>query len=306
MKATEEELRNAVPQPFVDNTPITGNQNQPAKNTVNQNANDPLMEVHHPHHLHHKKKWSEYLSEFFMLFFAVFLGFLVENFREHRVEEERVEKLMDTMMENIRYDTIRLQVNLGRNLELGMGLDSFRFQINEAIQGKVDANKLYYYYWKYGQDFNVPVMNDAAITQLKSAGMLRMVKSYALATEIGDYYERRRSAMAGGNEVIQKRLYELHDAYKLFFSFQGFDDILQRDTVYSGGDPFMERKYEAMLAAHPPLKLINTSPAAFERLYNEVAAYELALRSYNSYIRYMQQGAESLMKHINHEYGFEP
>ncbi len=32
-----------------------------------------IMEVHkHPHHVMHKKKWGEYLLEFFMLFLAVF------------------------------------------------------------------------------------------------------------------------------------------------------------------------------------------------------------------------------------------
>lgn len=42
------------------------------------------MEVHkHPHHVTHKKKWGEYFLEFLMLFLAVFLGFLAENFREH-------------------------------------------------------------------------------------------------------------------------------------------------------------------------------------------------------------------------------
>ena len=40
------------------------------------------MEVHHPHHVTHKKKWGEYLLEFLMLFLAVFLGFLAENWRE--------------------------------------------------------------------------------------------------------------------------------------------------------------------------------------------------------------------------------
>lgn len=34
------------------------------------------MEVHHPHHPTHKKKWSEYITEFVMLFAAVTLGFL--------------------------------------------------------------------------------------------------------------------------------------------------------------------------------------------------------------------------------------
>ena len=41
------------------------------------------MEVHkHPHHVTHKKKWVEYVLEFVMLFFAVFLGFIAENIRE--------------------------------------------------------------------------------------------------------------------------------------------------------------------------------------------------------------------------------
>src|SRR4051812_33587545 len=48
------------------------------------------MEVHkHPHHVTHKKKWTEYLLEFFMLFLAVFLGFIAENIRETNVEHER-------------------------------------------------------------------------------------------------------------------------------------------------------------------------------------------------------------------------
>ena len=36
------------------------------------------MEVHHPTY---KKKWSEYIIEFIMLFAAVTLGFFAENFK---------------------------------------------------------------------------------------------------------------------------------------------------------------------------------------------------------------------------------
>jgi len=62
----------------------------PLKATILQNQETENMEIHkHPHHVTHKKQWGEYLLEFFMLFLAVFLGFLVENFREHRVEKER-------------------------------------------------------------------------------------------------------------------------------------------------------------------------------------------------------------------------
>ena len=51
--------------------------------TLNTQHNEENMEVHkHPHHVAHKKKWGEYLLEFFMLFLAVFLGFAAENVRE--------------------------------------------------------------------------------------------------------------------------------------------------------------------------------------------------------------------------------
>src|SRR4051812_11507484 len=48
------------------------------------------LEVHkHPHHVTHKKNWGEYLLEFFMLFLAVFLGFIAENIRESNIEHKR-------------------------------------------------------------------------------------------------------------------------------------------------------------------------------------------------------------------------
>ena len=49
----------------------------------------------HAHHLHKApgKNFWHYFFEFFMLFLAVFCGFLVENYREHKVENERATEL---------------------------------------------------------------------------------------------------------------------------------------------------------------------------------------------------------------------
>lgn len=55
------------------------------------------MEVHHPHHPTHSKKWKEYLLEFFMLFFAVTLGFFAENIREHYLEKHREIKFLQNI-----------------------------------------------------------------------------------------------------------------------------------------------------------------------------------------------------------------
>ena len=64
------------------------------------------MEVHkHPHHVTHKKKWTEYLLEFFMLFLAVFLGFVAENIRENIVERQREKEYITSLINDVKADT---------------------------------------------------------------------------------------------------------------------------------------------------------------------------------------------------------
>ena len=66
------------------------------------------MEVHHPHHPSHKKKWSEYIIEFIMLFAAVTLGFFAENIREHQVLVERKNQNVEGIVQDLRKDSIQL------------------------------------------------------------------------------------------------------------------------------------------------------------------------------------------------------
>ena len=55
-----------------------------------------------------RKKWTHYFWEFFMLFLAVFCGFLAENWREHIVEHQREKKYILSLIGDIRKDTSEL------------------------------------------------------------------------------------------------------------------------------------------------------------------------------------------------------
>jgi hypothetical protein len=66
------------------------------------------MEVHHPHHPTHKKKWSEYILEFVMLFAAVTLGFFAENIREHQVVEEHKVQNLTAMIGDLKQDSVEI------------------------------------------------------------------------------------------------------------------------------------------------------------------------------------------------------
>lgn len=123
-----------------------------------------------------------------MLFLAVFLGFVAENYREHIVDKEKAKQYMHSMVENLKYDTTRCSLNIKYNMEIAKGIDSFRYQITEAIDGRINPNKLYYYYVVYGKNFSRAVFNEAAITQMQSSGTLSLIKNDHLVTEVLDYY----------------------------------------------------------------------------------------------------------------------
>src|SRR6476619_2453837 len=81
----------------------------PHLQTPNSNLQTDSMEVQkHPHHVTHKKKWNEYLLEFFMLFLAVFLGFVAENIRENVVEHEREKQYMESFITDLQNDSATL------------------------------------------------------------------------------------------------------------------------------------------------------------------------------------------------------
>jgi hypothetical protein len=264
------------------------------------------MEVRHSHHPTHKKKWHEYMLEFLMLFLAVFLGFLVENFREHQVEVHRTRQHMHTMVGNLQFDTTRFGSVWRLNLRTAKGLDSFRYQIREAMQGRVDGNGLYYFMWRYGRTFNYAVTNSSAMTQLKSSGMLRMIKNDSLVAKMAEYYERTYTRLDFDRETAFKRRETTFETYNLFFSFIGFDELIARDTIYSAeGDPFRIRYAAGLLSRDPPLQLLSDDRKLLEKLYTDVAILEMTIRSYVGRLRFSYAAATDLIAAIKNEYHFD-
>src|SRR5438045_4515296 len=109
-----------------------------------QTANDQLqtenMEVHkHPHHVTHKKRWTEYLLEFFMLFLAVFLGFIAENIREHVVEHDRSKEYAISLAEDLHNDTTSINIQR-RSGKIYIAIaDSLLALSKEPLEGRSGA-----------------------------------------------------------------------------------------------------------------------------------------------------------------------
>ncbi|MBA3675204.1 MAG: hypothetical protein H0W75_09690 [Chitinophagaceae bacterium] len=112
-------------------------QKQPIKVKEPQNQN---MEVHkHPHHVTHKKKWGEYLLEFFMLFLAVFLGFIAENQREHMVEKSRARQYASSLMEDLKADTAELNTTISGTRNYALNADTILSELDKPASVQNDT-----------------------------------------------------------------------------------------------------------------------------------------------------------------------
>ena len=143
------------------------------------------MEVHAHTHTP-RKKWTHYLWEFLMLFLAVFCGFLAENVREHQVEKEREKQYIETMISDLKDDTVLLNKSILEFKQKGVELDSLIVLLN-STNIKDHGSELYYYGRKANR-FTFFSSTDRTIQQMKNSGAFRLIRNNNAASNILQYY----------------------------------------------------------------------------------------------------------------------
>ena len=158
--------------------------------TNNPNQETENMEVHkHPHHVTHKKKWGEYLLEFFMLFLAVFLGFVAENIREHKVERVREQEYIESLIADLKSDQ---QVLAQHILHVRAGasiMDSLITFLNTPSLIPENTGNLYYWA-RLAPRLNPLSTNTRTFEQLKNSGNFRLIRNLSTSNKIMTYYEK--------------------------------------------------------------------------------------------------------------------
>src|SRR5690242_4508643 len=132
------------------------------------------MEVHAHSHTE-RKKWTHYFWEFLMLFFAVFCGFLAENFREKQVEHHREKDYMHSLTQDLDADIKDIDMNLDLAATVTEKLDSFVYLLNEK-----DPDENAYDLYKLGSIAGRIVQvsfNDRTSSQLKNSGTMRLIRN---------------------------------------------------------------------------------------------------------------------------------
>lgn len=171
------------------------------------------MEVHHKHHA--PKKWSEYLTEFVMLFAAVTLGFFAENQREHYIERHREQEYMQSLLEDLVKDTMELSVAtkyIDRQIAF---IDTSIYLLRNPRLSTEDLKRLYL--------FNLSSLGNRGSelstrtsAQLKNAGGMRLVKSHEIGNLITDYWQRHEFLQRYEDIVGDLKLKARDQSYRIF------------------------------------------------------------------------------------------
>jgi len=144
------------------------------------------MEVH-PHTHTERKKWTEYFWEFLMLFLAVFCGFLAENFREHKVEQQRAKELAVSFYDELSGNLTALEnTNIFREKKhKSLKYLQIYFQDSSIVNcSNTFTIQLLYGFFTLSPSFFEP--SDAILEQLKNSGSLRYFKSSELQKLTGN------------------------------------------------------------------------------------------------------------------------
>jgi hypothetical protein len=261
------------------------------------------MEVHHHPQLHHERKpWKEYLLEGLMIFLAVFMGFIAENIRESVVERGKEKEYLKEMVANLKFDTTRCHNNSALNEARMQGIDSLKAELQNAMAGKIDGNKLYYFTIKYAAGYNPAFFSSSALTELRSSGSLRILANKELVLKIVDYYDRTiYNALSARPD---QRMEEMNKTRNEFFSWEGLNGVIDAegkiDTAYNNNF-----NYDTILHTKPALLLLKTKPEDLQRLYNAVSEFEFNLKKYDAYLTIVKRRAIPLIDAIDKEYHFD-
>ena len=145
------------------------------------------MDVHHHHHHREKKKWRTYLFDFFMLFLAVFCGFMAEYALEHRIDKEKERNYIRSMVGDLKIDTANYNKSIEDGKQVMSIIDSLIVYLKSPERDS-HTSDMYYLARRITLKMTPYQIFDRTYSQMKSSGNLRLLESQRVADSISNYY----------------------------------------------------------------------------------------------------------------------
>jgi hypothetical protein len=238
-------------------------------------------QIHNP-----RKRLIDYFFDFFMLFLAVTLGFFVNSLNENLSDRQQEKQYMASLVTDLKIDTAEIQSIHSSISKQIAAIDSLMHILENKYQNNF-INNFYYYSFKYLNSAVFHTCSDRTISQLKSAGGLRLIQKKGESDRIVRYYSSSDN-VDYNTEYCLKEYNKLLDSEKEIFDF----GVLRRHKIDS-------------LRYLTDLKLLIDDPLRLNHFYNQILMYTSALINYNLLLTDLKKEAESLINFTCESYKFD-
>jgi len=196
------------------------------------------MEVHHAHHPSHKKKISEYFLEFFMLFFAVTLGFFAENYREHTIIDHRMQENYQAIEVDLKQDNDKID-SIFKEGKNRINLVSLSYLLYEYKKGKISENQLIDSIDNLGTipSYTTLFINNTTFKNMQSSGLLSYVINKDLKGKLSFYYEVLFKKLNDNNKLFDDVGINYFDKYLAYNQGNRSRKFLlpsETESIYTG------------------------------------------------------------------------
>lgn len=175
------------------------------------------MEIHHSRH--ERRGWRGFFAEFFMIAVAVFVGSMGEYYREHRVMFERRDESLVLMLRNLESDRRNIADVLGY---CDRGIAFLGRTKMSAYQHRTGAISRSTYFQQLVNDlpnlysYRTFFMDPAAFNSMSAGGLVSLIASPELKSELSMYYEVLRQRLEDNNSLVDSEGQNYyHESYLL-------------------------------------------------------------------------------------------
>jgi hypothetical protein len=261
--------------------------------TPNIQHNKESMEVHHHGHVHEKKKWKEYMFQFFMLFLAVFCGFLAEYQLEHVIENNREKQYMKGMLEDLVSDTAMLASTIQFATRISNGLDSLQNNLFDSDKAVANTLTIYRQNTTYIRLITVGFSDQTAI-QLRNSGAMRLIRKREIANAISRYW-RGINSVENISAMVEKRLNEISET--------GFNIFNRKNIIRQSRDSLTRIDN---VSIHPAASFMTNDKNIFINYGNRINGLSSSIdRFLVPNLKRQKQRGDGLIYLIRKEYDFK-
>jgi hypothetical protein len=234
------------------------------------------MEVHAHAHTE-RKRWHHYLWEFFMLFAAVFCGFLAENQREHMMEHQREKEFARELYSELSDDSTvasgKLSSRLAKERDMNYLIGYFKDSSLTSL-----PREFYPAYTTVTYLINSYAFEpkDGILSQLRNSGSLRYFRSIALQKLIGDISVCINNMRLRNEQEYQYFASPIKPFILKFYDFGWLDQLRKQDQYGNILDLINHyRKGDQTIQAH----ILNVSSFDRNEASNMILFYKQMLVS---------------------------